>query len=310
MSIKKSLPSLFLILLFIGSSYAVTSLSSIRSLYTGTPIALPIGTTITGTVISDRSTINVPNQNVIIQDNTGGMVVRFDFISPFNLNENITVDVSGDTLKEFNGTLEIDNVLLTGASVTGTGSVTPQLVTIADILNNMSGTADTWESTLVTINNATITNNTSAVFGGSDTLHDGTGSLVLFTRSLATFASSTYPTGLVNITGYISDFNGLPELMIRGLNDVQIVSSVTDQTKPAAGISVSPNPANGNVTITLPDGKNKGVVNIYNAKAQLVYTVSALEKINISTNNFAAGIYTVQLQTAGTVETQKLIISK
>jgi hypothetical protein len=93
------------------------------------------------------------------------------------------------------------------------------LITIADILSNMSGSTDTYESSLVKIVGLTITGATTT-YNGSTTLSDGTGTLTMFTRSAATFSTATFPTGVVNITGVISDFNAA-QLFIRNTTDVQ-----------------------------------------------------------------------------------------
>jgi hypothetical protein len=43
----------------------------------------------------------------------------------------------------------------------------------------------------------------------------------MFTRSSATFSATPYPAGVVSVTGYLSGFNGLPEINIRNTTDVQ-----------------------------------------------------------------------------------------
>ena len=57
-------------------------------------------------------------------------------------------------------------------------------------------------------------------YSGSKQLNDGTGTLTLYTRSQATFATTTLPTGNLSFTGYLGDFNGA-QLQLRTLADVQ-----------------------------------------------------------------------------------------
>jgi hypothetical protein len=261
---------------------------------------------ISGTIISDRSSLNIPDHNAFIQDNTAGINLRFDLISPFNLGDSIVIDVSGDTLMEYNGLLEINYIALAGATLAGTGTIIPQTVTVADILNNMSGTSDTWESTLVTINNATISNDSSGIYSGADTLQDGTGTMILFTRSLATFATSSLPAGQVNITGYISDFNS-PELIIRSLNDVHLLSSVFENTGANTDIAIGPNPGNGQIRITsaIPIDEIK----VRNTLGQIT------NQFHPQSNNFSLqldepGIYFIQITMGKETIAKKLIVCK
>jgi DNA/RNA endonuclease YhcR with UshA esterase domain len=99
---------------------------------------------------------------------------------------------------------------------TGTGTVTPKLATISQINANF----EAWESTLVRIVGATITGS-PASYSGSKTINDGTGTLTLFTRSQATFANLNYPTGTVQITGFLGQFNTTKQISIRNTTDIQ-----------------------------------------------------------------------------------------
>jgi hypothetical protein len=51
-------------------------------------------------------------------------------------------------------------------------------------------------------------------------MNDGTGSLILFTSSGATFATSPRPSAATSVTGYLTPFNATKEISIRGLPDV------------------------------------------------------------------------------------------
>jgi hypothetical protein len=153
---------------------------------------------------------------MIIQDATAGIVVRFLNNHTFDLNDEVEVDISSQSLITFNGLLEIDQVPNANAIKTGTGTVTPMVMTIAQI---NTGTWTNLESTLVKINNCTITG--TQPISGSKTLNDGTGTLTLFTRSQATFASTNYPTGTVSITGFLGIFNTTKQISIRSMSDIQ-----------------------------------------------------------------------------------------
>lgn len=198
-----------------------TDIETIRAAYAGGASSCPNGKFITGVVISDLSTSSITAKNVVVQDGTAGIIVRFSSNNTFLLGDSIKVEVSGQTLSEYNGLLEIGgtspSVPNVNAVKVGTGTITPRVVTLADIVANMAGN-DSYESTLVQVSGVTISG--SGTYSGSTTLTDATGTLPMFTTSVATFATQAYPTGVVTITGYVGDFNGA-QLNIRNTTDVQ-----------------------------------------------------------------------------------------
>ncbi len=187
----------------------------IRHLYAGSDVAIGSGVTIKGIVISDRANGNFDSRNLVIQDLTGGIVVRFTAAHNFNLGDEVEVDVSGQTLTEYNGLIEIDGAPNANATKTGTGSITPRTATISQITSNSS----TWESTLVKVNAVTLTGG-SGQYSGTVTMTDAEGTLDLYTRTGASFATTSYPTGSVSITGVLGDFNR-EQINIRSTADVQ-----------------------------------------------------------------------------------------
>ncbi|REJ83018.1 MAG: hypothetical protein DWQ44_02580 [Bacteroidetes bacterium] len=179
-------------------------IDSLRMLHTGTTTFAPADKKIKGIVISDISTAHINSRNVVIQDGTAGILVRFEFGASniFFLGDEIEVIVSGLELSEFNGLLQVNNVPLANAVKVGTGTITPRVATVAQILSN----AEAWESTLVQIQNATISGSGST-YSGSRTVTDVSGSMVMFTSSSATFSAQTYPVTPVTITSIVSQYN-------------------------------------------------------------------------------------------------------
>jgi hypothetical protein len=154
-----------------------------------------------GIVISDRQNGNIVGQNLVLQDESGGIVIRFTGDHSFDLGDELYIGVAGLELSEFNGLLQISNVPEENASVVGQGEITPRVTTVSEILANF----EDWESTLVKIEGATISGN--ATFAGSTYVDDGTGDLLMFTRNDATFAGESVPIGTVNVTAILSQFN-------------------------------------------------------------------------------------------------------
>ena len=195
----------------------VMNISDVRALFAGTTTSAPDGRRITGIVISDRTTSNLNGQNLILQQGNGqaGIVVRFDAPHTFDLGDSIDVNISGQEISEFNRTLQVNNVPVGFATRISTGkSITPRVATLTQIATSF----DTWESTLVTINNINLTG--SGTYNGSVTLNDGTGTLTMFTAAGATFAGQTYPATATSVTGYLSEFNATKQLAIRRTADV------------------------------------------------------------------------------------------
>jgi hypothetical protein len=184
---------------------------------------------IEGVVISDYTTANINGKNLYIQDNSGGIVVRFAANHSFALGDSLTIQCSGQTLSEFNGLLQIGgsfpNVPNAYATKVGTGTVVPRIATITQLKANLTGTNDPWESTLVELQNVTIQG--GGTYSGSKIVTDGIDSITIFTSSAATFSGANVPTGPVTITAILSDysFSVAPytrqQLVLRNSTDVQ-----------------------------------------------------------------------------------------
>ncbi|HLG33353.1 MAG TPA: DUF5689 domain-containing protein [Bacteroidia bacterium] len=198
---------------------ALMNISDIRNLYSSCGGVFAAGTKLRGTIISDRTTGNITANNIVVQDGTAGIIVRFT--SPngtYNKNDSVEVNLSGDSLTTFSGLLQINQVNISSVTVLGTGSISPRLATVSQILANTG----TWESTLLKINGVILSGGgTYGSNGGNVTMTDASGAMELFTRSAATFSATPYPAGTVSVTGYLSGFNGTPEINIRGTSDVQ-----------------------------------------------------------------------------------------
>lgn len=204
-----------------GGTVSGTGLMAIRNLYAGSDVTLPVGTIARGIVISDRAFGNTDTKNLIIQDSTGGIVVRFSGAHSFNVGDEVSVNVGGLTLKSYSGLLEIDKstspygVPLANATVVGSGTVTPRVATIDQVQNNGSA----WESTLLKINAATLSG--GSTYSGNLTLTDATGTLTHRTLTAASFATTAIPSGQKSFTGVLGNFTSGYQLSIRSLSDVQ-----------------------------------------------------------------------------------------
>ncbi|MCB0585813.1 MAG: hypothetical protein KDD06_10885 [Phaeodactylibacter sp.] len=198
-----------------GGDPQLINLADVRSLFAGGASSAPAAKKIRGVVVSDKDNVNWADRNLVVQDESGGIVVRFASPHNFALGEEIEINISGQELSEYNGLLQVNNVPNSNAISYGPGAMPdPRAATIEEVLNN----AEAWESTLVKISNVSCPD--GGTYSGSKTLDDGTGTIVLFTRSQATFANDNVPTGAFTLTAVVSQFNET-EVNIRNLSDIE-----------------------------------------------------------------------------------------
>ncbi len=191
------------------------SIAELRAQYSGTTTTASADTKIRGIVISDFSTNNLNSRNLFLQDGNAGILVRFAADHTFAIGTDLEITVSGLELSEFNGLLQLNNVPIGNTAAQGAATLpTPREVTVA----NINANPEAYESTLVKINMATITG--GAAFAGNRTVTDASATIPMFTLNGATFANQNIPTGEVNVTAIVSDFNGV-QLVLRNATDIE-----------------------------------------------------------------------------------------
>ncbi|MBL0054257.1 MAG: hypothetical protein IPP29_23640 [Bacteroidetes bacterium] len=197
-----------------GGVATPTTIANIRSMFTGSTTTVQGAFTIKGIVTSDKDNLNLDTKNIVIQDATGGIVVRFTAVHTFAMGDEVEIEVSGQELSEYHAWLQINRVANAAAVKTGTGTITPVVKTIQEIVTEQNAL----ESTLVKVSNATLSG--FPTYSGNNVITDGTNNTILYTRFSATFAASPIPTTPKTFTVIVSDYDGL-QLQIRNLNDVQ-----------------------------------------------------------------------------------------
>lgn len=208
-----------------GSKSDFKTIKELRAMYTGT--AMPAGAIkIKGIVISDRTYKNLSNSNVIIQDTSAGITLRFTASHSLDLGDEIEVSLPGGSLEEFNSLLQVNNLPLTSFKVISKNkTVTPRIVTaINDIANN----GEAWESTLIKIMNPSITMPASGTFlaggasGGNVNVFDASGNTTLYTVSSATFANTAIKAGpYTSLTAIVSQFKTTRQILMRSDKDLE-----------------------------------------------------------------------------------------
>lgn len=197
-----------------GNETLIT-IKSVRDLFTSGQATMNDNVKISGVVISDKNALNVDSKNMVLQDATAGIVVRFDGAHDFELNDQVEVVVSNLELSEYNNLLQFNGVVLDAAKKTGTGTVEAKVATVNEILTNN----EAWESTLVKIKDAQFTGGN--VYKDKDVVvQDATGTIDFYTRSVATFADDALPSGNVDVTAIVGQYKDTYQIYLRNLDDV------------------------------------------------------------------------------------------
>lgn len=166
-------------------------------------------------MISDKANNNLDSKNVVIQDATAGITVRFDAAHNFNMNDEIEVVVSNLEMSEYNKLIQLNNTPIDFGKKTGTSTATPKVMTVGQLLTN----GESLESMLVTLKDVTLSGGT--IYKDKIYADDASGSINLYSRSVATFASNPIPSGKVEITAIVGQYNDAYQISIRNLDDVK-----------------------------------------------------------------------------------------
>lgn len=195
---------------------------------------IPQDAKISGVVISDRTAGNMEPNQLVLQDERAGIVLRFaDVQHGYGLGEALEIDVSGLRLAEFQGLLQITEVLPEVVTRLGSAALpAPRLITVEEITENL----ESWESMLVRVEQVELSLNT--VWEGSVGATDPTGTISLFTLPTAAFASEPLPEAPVDLVALVSQSEG-PQLRIRSLEDVTVLDTgggdLTELDEPFTG---------------------------------------------------------------------------
>ncbi|WP_417858060.1 DUF5689 domain-containing protein [Xanthomarina gelatinilytica] len=280
----------------VASATVVADLAALRADYVANGAGAYYQLSSTPTVTYTRSNRN----QKYIQDVTAGILID-DAAGNISTTFAIGDGMSGlmGQASEFNGVLQLTPI--TDASVTTGTTVTPQVVTITDLLTGW----ETYESELVQINNTSFTDagGTFATSTNYDITDPSTGTMVFRPFNEADYIGETIPSGTLPLVGLIAEFGGAPQISARSLNDLTLSTSAYELTD----FSVYPNPTStGYVNIT---SKTNDVINV------AVFDILGKQVINNTVNNnrldvstLTTGVYIMKISQNGQVITKKLVV--
>ncbi len=206
------------------ASDTLIRIGELRNMFTGLPQLIQ-NRRIRGVVISDGDDTfgnNITSKNMVLQDGDRGIVLRFasSADNSWEMGDSLEVVISGHTLSEFGRLLQVgDQLKASDVQKLGQGTVVPRVATIQEIITNF----EAWESTLVTIQNATLVSSSSGTYRGTVLLNDNStaSDFPMFTQSYAKFSNTPITTGQVkNITGFLYSITSTDRISIRRLTDV------------------------------------------------------------------------------------------
>ncbi len=229
----------------------LVSIKDIRAMYKGSDIKLG-AYKIGGVVISDAANKNISSGAVVLQDGDHGISVYFGGTVTYNIGDSIVLNVTGDSLLKYRGSLEIKTAYGTTkpTPVATNITVVPTIVTVQQLKSNLADI----EYTLVKILSAAASGN--ATYSGSQTLTDASGNMTMYTSSTATFAGSPVPGGANDWVGYGSFYNTTPQFQIRNTSDV--TNGIIDPPPPTGESDII-------ISEYLEGSSNNKYLEIYNA---------------------------------------------
>lgn len=238
-------------------------------------------------VISDKELNNLTSRkNSYVQDQTGGLMIRFASDHSYNRGDQLKVNVSGKSLEDYQGTIQLNNVPLEDVEVVSTGNEIPyKTVSITDFLANM------YSGQYVALDNIQVADSDlgkTFVDNGSHTsinMEDDKGNtFVVFSSKFSSFGSETVPHGAGKLKGIAAINN----------DKIQIIFSTSDDwanlTGPRHGEDTGggDNPGNDNSA----GGNTSGyLVNYEVPHADVRVAAGASYSSRVSETNGGSGAY-------------------
>ena len=121
------------------------------------------------------------------------------------------------------------------------------------------------------------------------------------------------PAAILNVAGGIPTYVPCPSITYDYTNaplNGCLVTSVSEENTNSAPVSVFPNPAKDNFTVTFSNTINKGVIEVYNVLGKKIFTedVINVSQKEVQLKNSDAGIYFVKVHTEEKTFTEKLVV--
>lgn len=177
----------------------------------GLPLYMDSTVTVTG-IVTVSNQFGASGGPASIQDATAGISVFGSNFSNFVvIGDSVTVK---SKVTHFNGLTQFNYSAATASSFTkhsSNKSVTPIVLTIAEILGQQWNGFEEYESQLIRINNVTISASGNFASGTNYNITDGTGTIQLrVDNDVSSIIGTPIPTGTIDVIGILGQFDSSP----------------------------------------------------------------------------------------------------
>lgn len=204
----------------VASQAVLKNIIDIRKIFKGTKTAITEDVKIKAVITSDANTKNINSQNAFVQDNSGGIALRFNANPNLALGEEVEIALKGVELSEYNGLLQLNRIPLDNIKSKKAGTLpTPEVITLEQALSG------NYQGKLVSISNVQFKDNTKN-YEGNNVLTNCTKELKSFVSNRATFATDKVNAKKGIITGVMTSFKE-PQLYIRNISDINFTENYT-----------------------------------------------------------------------------------
>jgi hypothetical protein len=287
----------------------------------GEPLLLGQEVTIKGIVTVATGTFSTSNNDVFVQDATGGVnVVKTGSLSPtLSLGDSVTVSGIVD---QYFGLTRIGSPTIT-VEATGLEVPDPLLITTGEINTN----GEIYEGRLVTVEGAQITGGTWPLAGqdGTVTINDGSGGCTMFIDKDTDIDGTEEPAAQIDIVGIVTQYDtSFPyhsgyRLVPRSTADISSQAGIeVPAERPGLITRVLPNPTRGNLRVffgkqAVGDAKQ---ITFYDVAGREVSSVSAgpgtavldWQAADAGGRELPSGIYFAEVKSGGRVERIKVVL--
>lgn len=220
-----------------NTSISKITIASVRKSYNGMPFSYNEYKSINGIVISDAGSGNIPDNEMVIQEdgNLPGILIRFNSMHHFKLGDSVSVQLNQSVLTKENGSLFLKNMDTTAViKIAESKKITPRLVSIQQLYDNLIN----WESTLIQLNYPMLNGN---LWNQTVQLSDASGNIDVYTYPTAVFYNSAIPSQTIHkLTGILSARQSGAAIILRNLNDIELLTGGNANLSNAIYLNQSP----------------------------------------------------------------------
>lgn len=213
------------------------SIAAVRNNYSGYPFIYTANKFMHGIIISDANNGNIPDNEMVIQEdaNASGIRIRFNSVHHFKLGDSVALQLNQSMLTKEDGVLYVTNIDTSAiVKLAESKKIVPRVVTIQQLHNNINN----WESTLVQLNYPMLIGNS---WNQPVQLSNGSESIYLFNYPSASYYLSSTPSLPIHkLIGILSLQQSVAVILLRSLNDIELLTGSNTQLNNAIYLTQSP----------------------------------------------------------------------